>query len=553
MAAMSMTPGGRRARLFEALSVYADRRMAQILLLGFLSGFPWVLIGSMITLWLQEEGFSRSGIGLFGLVFTVYAFNMLWAPLVDGVRLPLLGRLLGQRRSWIVAMQGVIALGVVALSRLDPAESIVAMSFWALLIAFASATQDVAIDATRIELIGRMEARKVGAGSAMATSGWWAGYGLGGSLALGTAQALQDRGVEEYWPATFLVTLGVIAVSVAAVLRFVAEPAPTEREAGQAEDVRRMRELLVATSVRGSLARAGRMIVGRTALAATGAAALLLTLFVHPYAAERLAPMVGERALPGVALLWGLFLAAALVLWALLFLIKEAVVRRGGRGTDAVARAYSIYYMPVARFLETHGARIGAIIIATIILFKVGEAFLGRMSLVFYREIGFSKSDIALYQKGLGTLSVCFFSIVGSLINARYGLFKGIFLCGVAMASTNLLFAVLAAHPVRWLFTTAVVTDQFTTAISTVAFVAFISQLCDRTYTAAQYAAFASLGNLSRTTLSAGSGVVVDALGGNWPLFFVLTSLAVVPSLVLLLAVRRDLRPLMEGRTTRLL
>ena len=170
-----------------------------------------------------------------------------------------------------------------------------------------------------------------------------------------------------------------------------------------------------------------------------------------------------------------------------------------------------------------------------------------------HKEIGFSKSDIALYQKGLGTFSVCFFSVVGSLINARYGLFKGIFACGVAMASTNLLFALLAAHPVKWLFTVAVVTDQFTTAISTVAFVAFISQLCDRTYTATQYAAFASLGNLSRTTLSAGSGMVVDALGGNWSLFFVLTTLMVVPSLVLLLVVRKDLKPLMEGRTTRVL
>jgi PAT family beta-lactamase induction signal transducer AmpG len=553
MAPMPVTTDRRTARLAQALSVYADWRMAQILLIGFVSGFPWVLIGSMITLWLQEEGFSRSGIGLFGLVFTVYAFNMLWAPLVDSVRIPLLSRALGQRRSWIVAMQGLIALGVTALSRLDPGQSIVAISGWALVIAVASATQDVAIDATRIELIGRMEQRKVGAGSAMATSGWWAGYGLGGSLALFAAQTLQDRGVEGYWPATYLVTLGVVAASVAAVLRFVREPPPVERESGQSEDVRRMRELLVATSTSDSRARAIRFVFGRTALTAGAIAALLFTLVVHPYAQPSLAALVGERTVAGMAALWVAFLATALALWGLLFLLKEAVVRRGGRGADALARAYSIYYMPVSRFVRTHGKRVGAIIIATIILFKVGEAFLGRMALVFYREIGFSKSDIALYQKGFGTLSVCFFSIVGSLINARYGLFKGIFACGVAMASTNLLFALLAAHPVRWLFTAAVVTDQFTTAISTVAFVAFISQLCDRTYTAAQYAAFASLGNLSRTSLSAGSGVVVDALGGNWTLFFVLTTLMVVPSLVLLVVVRRDLRPLMEGSTTRFL
>jgi PAT family beta-lactamase induction signal transducer AmpG len=527
--------------------------MAKILLIGFVSGFPWVLIGSMITLWLQEEGFSRSGIGLFGLVFTVYAFNMLWAPLVDSVRIPFLTRALGQRRSWIVAMQGVIALAVVALSRLDPGQSIAAISVWALLIAIASATQDVAIDATRIELIGRMEPRKVGAGSAMATSGWWAGYGLGGSLALFTAQALQDRGVEGYWPATYLVTLGVIAVSVAAVLRFVEEPPRGERETGQSQDVRRMRELLVATSARGFPARAAKVVLGRPALAASTVVALFLALLVHPYAEASLVSWTDGRAGAGVALLFALFLAAALILWALIFLVKEAVVRRQGRGADVLARVYSIYYMPVSRFIRNHGPRVGAIIIGTIILFKVGEAFLGRMSLVFYKEVGFSKSEIALYQKGFGTLSVCIFSVLGSLINARYGLFRGIFVCGVAMASTNLLFALLAAHPVKWLFTFAVVTDQFTTAISTVAFVAFISQLCDRTYTATQYAAFASLGNLSRTTLSAGSGMVVDALGGNWSLFFVLTTLAVIPSLLLLLAVRKDLRPLMEGQTTKFL
>jgi len=237
----------------------------------------------------------------------------------------------------------------------------------------------------------------------------------------------------------------------------------------------------------------------------------------------------------------------------ILFLIKEAVVRREGRGADAVARVYSIYYMPVARFLQTHGARVGVIIIATVLLFKVGEAFLGRMSLVFDKKIGFTKGDIALYQKGLGTVSVCVFSILGSLINARYGLYRGLLACGVAMASTNMLFALLAAHPVKWLFTFSVVTDQFTTAISTVAFVAFISQLCDRTYTATQYAAFASLGNLSRTTLAAGSGVVVDALGGNWTLFFVLTTVMVTPSHVLLLVVRKDLQPLTEGQTAKFL
>jgi PAT family beta-lactamase induction signal transducer AmpG len=543
----------RTATLSKALAVYADWRMAKILLIGFISGFPWVLTGSMITLWLQEEGFSRSGIGLFGLVFTVYAFNMLWAPLVDSIRIPVLTRLVGQRRSWIVSMQGIIAVAVFALSRLTPDRDIVTISFWALVIAVASATQDVAIDATRIELIGKMETRKVGPGSAMATSGWWVGYGLGGSFALFAAQALQDRDVEGYWQTTYLLTLAIVAVSVVALLRFVEEPPRGERQSGQSGDVRRMREMLVETSSSALSARALRLVFGRVSMAASTGLALLLSLLLFPQLETVLTSWTGLRSGVAFALLVACLAIGSLLVWLLLYLLKEAVVRRRGRGIDILARGYSIYFMPVSRFLRLHGVRVGIIIIATIILFKVGEAFLGRMSLVFYKEIGFSKSDIALFQKGLGTLSVCLFSIFGSLVNARYGLYRGILLGGVAMAATNLLFAILAAHPVRWLFTVAVVTDQFTTAISTVAFVAFISQLCDRTYTATQYAAFASLGNLSRTTLSAGSGVVVDALGGNWSLFFVLTTLMVVPSLLLLLVVRKDLRPLMEGQTTRLL
>jgi PAT family beta-lactamase induction signal transducer AmpG len=192
-------------------------------------------------------------------------------------------------------------------------------------------------------------------------------------------------------------------------------------------------------------------------------------------------------------------------------------------------------------------------LLAFIFLFKVGEAFLGRMSLIFYREIGFSKSEIGLLSGGLGALTVSVFAILGGFFNARYGLFKGIVIGGAAMASTNLLLSALAAHPEKWLFVVAVVGDQFTTAISTVALVAFVSQLCDRAHTATQYAAFGSLGNLSRTTLAAASGFVVDGLGGDWALFFVITALMVLPSLALLFAVRRRLAPVLAGATTKLI
>ena len=143
--------------LKESLALYWDRRLLVIFILGISSGFPWVLVGSSMTAWLQEAGLTRTAIGFFGSIFAVYTFNFAWAPLVDRVKLPLLGRL-GQRRSWILLMQALILLFTVAISYADPSLSLLWTSLAALMIALASATQDIAIDAYRIEIINRSEA-----------------------------------------------------------------------------------------------------------------------------------------------------------------------------------------------------------------------------------------------------------------------------------------------------------------------------------------------------------------------------------------------------------
>ena len=435
----------------ETLAMYRDIRMVRILLIGMLSGLPQVAVLSMMTLWLQESGFSRTDIGLFGLVLVVYAINVAWAPIVDAVRLPGLTRWLGPRRSWIVAMQTVIVVCLAALSRLEPGGQLEWIAIWAVVLAAAGATQDVAIDALRIEQFREDEPRKVGGGSAMATSGWWVGYGLGGGLALWLVERMQDAGIERAWQHGYLWLILLVGVLVGLFLWLVPEPDRPRREAARP---------------------AG----------------------------------------------WGLY-----------FL--------------------EMYVHPVRSFVARYGAQLAVFLLLAIFLFKVGEAFLGRMSLVFYTEIGFSKSDIALYSKGYGAVAIAIFAVLGSLINARYGLLRGIIIGGVAMALTNLLFALLAWYPSSWLFVVAVIADQFTTAISTVAFVAFLSQLCDRNWTATQYAALASLGTLSRTLLAAGSGVLIDGLGGDWPLFFVITTLMVVPSLLLIAMNRHQLTPFMEGRS----
>ena len=197
---------------------------------------------------------------------------------------------------------------------------------------------------------------------------------------------------------------------------------------------------------------------------------------------------------------------------------------------------------PVISFFKKNGFSIAIGILGFIFLFKIGEAFLGRMSIIFYKEIGFSKGDIAIYSKTLGWLTTVIFTLLGGLFVIRSGVLKAMFLAGILMALTNLLFTVLAWNEKsELLFALAVIFDDMAAAFATVAFVAFISMLVDRTYTATQYALLASIGTAGRTTLASSSGALVDWLNGDWGIFFILTAVMVIPSLILLYIIKDKL------------
>ena len=446
--------------LKESLALYRDRRLFIIFVLGISSGFPWVLIASSMTAWLQEAGLTRTAIGFFGSVFAVYSVNFLWAPLVDRIKLPLL-RKLGQRRSWILLMQAIMLLATVGIAFTDPSISLVWTSLLALLIALASATQDIAIDAYRIDTISRDEAAKIPHGSAMATSGWWTGFKLPGALAL----ILSDMAGWS-WGDVYLILAGIILVLMVFV-SFIKEP-ETQREQAQAAADRDYQQLLF-----------------------------------------------GERNINPVQ---------RLMAW-----LASTVIE------------------PFKEFMTRNGFKLALAILLFVFLFKIGEAFLGRMAIVFYKEIGFSNTEIGVYSKIVGWWVTIIFSIIASLICARFGLVRGLLVGGLAMAGTNLLFALMALMgPDVRIFALAVIADDFTSAFATVAFVTFISYLTSRTYTATQYALLASLGTLGRTLLAGLSGLLVDSTGGNWGLFFVLTALMVLPSLLLLLWIGQTLKPLMQ-------
>jgi len=471
----------------DSLLVYKDIRMVRILLLGAISGFPWVLIGSSLSLWLKEEGLSRSTIGWAGLIFGVYAINYLWAPIIDRIQIPILTKKLGHRRGWIVLMQIAILLCLVVWSYINPTENLALLITVGLIIAIASATQDITVDALRIEQINENEGKSMAAGAAMAVVGWWTGYKLGGVIALFTAEYFENMGIVDYWQTTFLI-LGVVVILMNIGLMFVHEPIETDRQSKQRET--------------------DQMIEGKLG------SSNIITSFIA---------------------------------W-----ITGTI---GG---------------PIISFFKKNGFAIAVGILGFVFLFKIGEAFLGRMSIVFYKELGFSKGQIAIYSKTLGWITTVVFTLLGGIFAMRVGTIKTMFVAGIMMALTNLLFALLASTgKSELLFAFAVIADDITAAFATVAFVAFISLLVDRTYTATQYALLASIGTAGRTLLASTSGALVDGLekGGSislnflpnifrfiditipipsvqnpWAVFFIITTVMVIPSLICLWFIRNKIK-----------
>ena len=206
------------------------------------------MIASSLSLWLKEEGLSRSTIGWAGLIFGVYAFNYLWAPIIDRIQIPFLTKKLGHRRGWIVLMQVAILLSLVVWSSINPTQNLALLITVGLIIAIASATQDITVDALRIEQINANEGKSMAAGAAMAVVGWWTGYKLGGVIALFTAEYFEKIGIVDYWQATFLV-LGVLIILMNIGLMFVHEPIQTDRQAKQRKTDKLIQQKLGSSNV----------------------------------------------------------------------------------------------------------------------------------------------------------------------------------------------------------------------------------------------------------------------------------------------------------------
>lgn len=436
---------GRTSKLKDALAVYGEPRVLAMLFLGFSSGLPLALTASTLTAWLENVGLSLTLIGLFAVVATPYSLKFLWSPFVDRLRLPLIGRWLGHRRGWIVVVQIALMAAIAALGLSDPAADIKRTAILALLVAFLSATQDILIDAYRVE---SLRPDQFAAGAATATFG----YRLGMLVAGGGGLILADH---LSWPLVYLLMAAIQGVGLVAVL---VNPEPPAR--GQ--------DTLAAEA-----ATADRLFAG----SGSGARKVLGWLYV-------------------------------------------AVVA------------------PFHEFMTRNGVAVALTILAFVICFKVGDALAGMMTTTFLLKIGFTKTEIGEVVKGFGLFATFAGFAAGGALMRMMGLFRALLVCGVVQMGSNLLFAVQAAVGAKiWMLVITIGLENMASGMGSAVFIAYLSGLCNLAFTATQYALLSSLAVVGRTWLSAGSGAMAEALG--WVDFFLVTTVAAVPGILLLFVLRR--------------
>ncbi len=500
----------------DALKSLCQRRVVAMLFLGFSAGIPLLLIFSSLGLWLREAGTERAAVTYFSWAALGYSFKFVWAPLVDQLPVPGLTRWLGRRRAWILVAQGAIILSILVMASIDPAADKASLGWMALaavLLGFSSATQDIVIDAYRIE---SAEADL----QAMMSATYIAGYRIGMLVAGAGSLFLADwfgttsqEYVYQAWQSTYWVMALVMMVGVVTTL-VIREPQQSQ----------------VHVSVIGNRDY-GRFLL----LFALSIAAFVSVFFVSGGVVAEVKTALGQSG--SIALLTA-FLIESLRLAVALMVAWMAAMTLVRGGLVDYALVEQTYLMPVRDFFNRYGWSLAWILLALIGVYRISDIVLGVISNVFYQDLGFSKPEIATVVKTFGVLMTIVGGFFGGLLAIRFGVIRILFLGAVLSAATNLLFMLLAnvGNDMVWLYI-VISADNLSAGIASAAFVAFLSSLTNISFTAMQFAIFTSLMTLLPKLLGGYSGSMVDAMGYSG--FFMLTAILGIPVLLLIVITAR--------------
>jgi len=501
----------------ETIRSWTHPRVLTMLFLGFSAGIPILLIFSTLSAWLTEAGVKKSAVTFFSWAALGYSFKFVWAPLIDRMPLPFLTRRLGRRRAWMAVSQVCVMGAICLMAVINPAEShstLTAMAWAAVLLGFSSATQDIVIDAYRIECAEEEL-------QAMLSASYIAGYRIGmlvagaGSLALA---AYLGTSVELYsytaWRMTYFGVALCMVIGLVTTL-VIPEPNPPGRK-----------KQAVYTTVD----------YGRFFILFLGAVSVFVLVFYYGGGvADSIKAGLGKSLGPYgriagfIVETLRLFIAAAAALATARALVGINLVNR--------EMLNDTYIDPVKDFFIRYGAKVAVLLLLLIGFYRVSDIVLGVISTVFYLDLGFSKTQIAAIVKTFGLLMTIAGGFFGGMLTVRYGVIRILFVGGVLAAATNILFMMLAsAGPNLAMLKLVVAADNLAAGLASAAFVAFLSSLTSISFTAVQYAVFSSLMSLFPKLIGGYSGSIATSIG--YPGFFMLTALMGVPVLLLIWLVR---------------
>jgi len=492
----------------QKIAWWREKSVWIMLFLGFSAGIPILLIFSSLSLWLIEAGVSKADVTFFSWAALGYSFKFVWAPLVDKLPLPVLSKLLGRRRAWLLLAQSSIIVAIVLMALTDPQHGLMVMAVAAVLLGFSSATQDVVIDAFRIE---SAEPRL----QAMLSSTYIAGYRtamiVAGAGALYLAQyfgSTKELYSYEAWRNTYLCMAAIMSVGILTTL-LIAEP---ERDANHdypyaSKDYLNFFWVFLASMVALVMVflfapNAPKWFVGYTQ-----------TLFNFVYGASILA----------LALLSALLIAKSSLRFGL---VDRKMVYEG-------------YQAPILDFFQRYG-KLAMWVLALIGFYRISDIVMGVITNVFYQDMGYSKAQIASVTKVFGVVMTIAGSFLGGLLALRYGVMRILLLGAILVAGTNLLFMWLAnVEPLISHLTVVIIADNLSQGIAVAAFIAWLSALTNVSFTATQYAIFSSLMTLFPKLIGGYSGTLVESIG--YSNFFLLASVLGLPVIILIFYLRHRL------------
>lgn len=568
----------------EAAKAYLDPRAIIILFLGFAAGIPILLIFSSLSLWLREAGIERGVVTMFSWAALGYSFKFIWAPLIDALPVPFLTKWLGRRRAWIVTSQLLIVIAILLMASFNPIsdQALWFMAASAVLLGFSSATQDIVIDAYRIEIAPPALQPTL---AAMYVAGYRVGMIVAGAGALyladyfGSTEALYSY---EAWRNTYYIMAAVMSIGILATFAGyepIAEVLQLKKQKTNLKAFFIYAGLLVIPgSIYGLLSLikiiynnflnaditliplAIQPAVNFYFLALVACAPLLLLFFIfnQPKIINKVSLLVETRNdYVRIVLLFIItvigFIGAFIAIGGL-FTDTESVllsfiaetVRLFGSLAVAMAVGYSLIKVglarkevaktmwidPIADFFKRYGKQ-ALLLLALIGLYRISDIVAGVISNVFYQDMGFSKVDIANAVKLVGVLMALAGGFLGGILAQKMRMMHVMMLGAILASITNLLFVLLTYHPgsLEYMYL-AVILDNLAAGFASAVFIAFLSALTSIKFTAVQYSIFSSLMTLAPKVLGGYSGGIVDAMG--YPFFFMFTFAIGIPILALI-------------------